>query len=238
MPEIDFKRTPVTLIVAGLALALEIVSNLDPERRDWYYNEMRLGVWYEIWNGELWRPFTTTLLHANFVHALFNIYMLYLFGSAVERWLGPFRALGLILLLGYISTLAEYVVGFYFLDMSQGARGLSGIVYGLFGLAWFARRNRPELWEVCDEGTVRVLMAWFFFCILATNFGWMRVANIAHGVGLLLGVLIALSIYRARQRWIWISLTAAITIGLLATLIAAPGHPGYEFAQRARALEG
>ena len=81
---------------------------------------------------------------------------------------------------------------------------------------------------VCDEQTVQLLIGWFFLCILLTHFGVMLVANIAHGAGFLFGVLYGLAIFDApRRRW-WLPLAIVLTTIVLSTLIACPGHMGYE----------
>jgi len=232
-PEINFNRTPVTLILATLVLALEVVCTLDPERRYMYVNGYRLGMWWWVWLGELWRPFTCALLHGNLIHALFNIYWLAIFGPTLENWLGSYKTLALIVLLAYISSLAQYMLGNWFVDLSEqhGLVGLSGVVYGMFGLLWVGGWHRAELRAICNEMVAQGMIAWFVFCIVATYLDWLRIANIAHGAGLVLGMLIGMAVFKPRQRWLWALAAALVSCLMLATLLAAPGHPGYEIAQ-------
>jgi hypothetical protein len=61
------------------------------------------------------------------------------------------------------------------------------------------------------------------------------VANIAHGAGLALGVLIGLAVFQTRRRWIWTTLAVAFSLIALATMIAAPGHPHYKWVKEHRA---
>ena len=138
-PDINFQRTPVTLILAAVAVALELACTFDDAqdggRRLAYYHDS-LGILPSIWAGELWRPFTTTLLHGGLLHAAFNCYWLVIFGSALENRFGPFRTLGLIVLLGYVSTLPQFIVSNYNTGPKEqiAVVGLSGVVYGLFGI--------------------------------------------------------------------------------------------------------
>jgi len=233
LPEISFRRTPVTLIVMAVGVALELVCTLDEPRRINYYNEW-LGILPCIWEGQLWRPFTTCLLHANFLHAAFNIYWLAIFTPVLEHRLGSYRTLGLIVLLGYVSMMPEYVIGSFHRNQPIMIVGLSGIMYGLFGLLWVGRRWHREFYMVCDDRVVQILLGWFVLCIFLTYLNVMPVANIAHGAGLLFGVLYGLAIFHARLRIRWMVPAVLATLLVLSTLIACPGHAGYEHVKKRR----
>jgi len=236
---IDFRRTPVTIILSGIIVALEVVCTLDPERRFYYYDGLKLGMLSTIWEGELWRPFTTTLLHANLLHAAFNVYWLWVFGQTLEPRFGSLRFSGLCVLLAYGSTLPQFLVTNYDVpvDAQVGCVGFSGVNYGLFGLLWVGRRWRPEFAEVCDAQTVRLMLAWFVLCVVLTHVDLMPVANMAHGAGLLFGVLYGLAAFDIRRRLRWSALAVAATLAVLATLVGFPGHNGYEAAKHNRAVQ-
>ncbi len=238
-PEINFKRTPVTLIIAAVAVALELVCTFEPARRDYYYVELKLGIFSSIWDGELWRPFTSTLLHGGLIHAAFNVYWLVIFGPALENRFGSWRTFGLIVLLGYMSMLPEFIVSNYNqpVDRQIPIVGLSGIIYGLFGMLWIGRRWRGELEAVCDDNTTRILGGWFVLCIVLSYLNIMPVANVAHGAGFVFGVLYGLVAFDARRRRRWTALAAVATALVLSTLIACPGHNGYEHVKRRRQVE-
>ena len=106
--------------------------------------------------------------------------------------------------------------------------GLSGVVYGMFGLVWIGRRWRPELNAVCSTQTAQILIGWFFFCILLTYTGHMMVANIAHGAGFIFGVLYGQAVFSRHRRRQWIILAVVVSLLVLSTLVACPGHFGYE----------
>ena len=230
-PEINFNRTPVTLILAALALALEVVCTLDPDRRDLYVNGFRLGMWWQVWTGQLWRPFTCVLLHGDLLHVLFNVYWLAVFGPAIENWLGSYKTLALIVLLAYVSSLGEYVLGFWLSGIHSSLVGLSGVVYGMFGLLWVGGWHRAELRDVCNEQVIQGMIAWFFFCMVMTYLEWMPIANIAHAAGLAQGMLIGMAIFKTKRRRVWVPAAALFAVLFLSTLIAAPGHAGYETAR-------
>ena len=106
--------------------------------------------------------------------------------------------------------------------------GLSGIVYGLFGLLWMGRRWHPSMNAVCDPQTSQILLGWFFVCIVLTYANIMPVANIAHGAGFGFGVLYAGALWSPRRRTLWLAAAGILTLLVLATLVACPGHAGFE----------
>lgn len=229
-PQLNFRRTPVTLIVAGVAVALEVVCTLDEARRGFYYMEMKMGLLSLIWSGEIWRPFTSALLHGSILHAAFNVYMTVLFGQVLESRLGPWRYLGVFVLLGYVSNLPQFLLTNLNtpLDGQAGCVGLSGILYGLFGILWVGRRWRPEFRAVCNNDTVRVLVFWFFFCIVLTQLNLMSIGNVAHGAGLVFGVIYGFAMFADKRRVLWTALAAVATVLVLGTMIACPGHGLYK----------
>ncbi|MBX7164906.1 MAG: rhomboid family intramembrane serine protease [Pirellulales bacterium] len=231
--KIDFRSTPVTLLVTAVALALEVVSTFDPspdmDRRFALQVDWRLVISWPIWEGEWWRPLTTTLLHGNLLHAGFNIYWMLVLGPIVEGRIGALRYAGLLLVLCYVPVLLDYLV------VMHPAVGLSGAVYGLFGMMWVGRRREPYWGVVVNDETVRVMMVWFFFCIAATYLGWMPVANVAHGWGLALGVLAGMVLIDTRRRPAWIGAFTLATVVPLIGLFWAPWHPGYRLVRYNRA---
>jgi membrane associated rhomboid family serine protease len=239
MLPIDFRRTPITLSFAMVIAALEIVCTLDYDRRFYYYNDLKLGILSTIWMGELWRPFTTTLLHGHWIHAAFNLYWLLVFGQVLKERLGSLRYLAVCVLLAYVSMMPEFIVLNYRADLhgQQMIVGFSGVIYGLFGLLWIGRRWRPEFSAVCNDDIVRLMLGWLVLCVGLTLTGIMPVANIAHGSGLLFGALYAMAAFAPQHRRRWAMLAGLATLVVLATLIGFPGHRGYEAVRQRRQLE-
>lgn len=227
MPELDFQRTPVTLALMGIAAALELTFTIQPDARVDFYNNW-LGILPYVWAGQPWRPLTSALMHGNLIHAAFNIYWLAVFGQALETRFGPWRTLAIVVLLAYASMMPEYVIGSYHRRRPVMIVGLSGVVYGLFGVVLIGRRWHNELRAVCDDPTVQILIGWFFLCIVLTQVGLMRVANIAHAAGFVFGMLYGLAIFDARRRAVWLAVAIPLSALVLATLVACPGHYGYE----------
>jgi len=133
-----------------------------------------------------WRLVTSALPHGGVVHLFFNLYWLWIFGTILEESRGPVKLLGAIILLAAGSMAAEWAV-------LNGGIGLSGVGYGLFGLLWALGRN-PRYAGMVDTNTVTLFVGWFFVCIVTTYTGAMRIANVAHGMGAVLGYLLGLAI--------------------------------------------
>ncbi|HLU53516.1 MAG TPA: rhomboid family intramembrane serine protease [Acidimicrobiia bacterium] len=93
--------------------------------------------------GQFWRIFTTTLLHASFTHILFNMWALYVLGPQVERGVGSKAFLALYLASAGMGGVAAQLLtpGIF------SAVGASGAVFGLFGV-WLnlAVRRRNTAW--------------------------------------------------------------------------------------------
>jgi membrane associated rhomboid family serine protease len=55
------------------------------------------------WHGEPWRLITSALPHVGWIHLIFNLSWMWVFGTLIEERLGPIRLLALILLLAAAS---------------------------------------------------------------------------------------------------------------------------------------
>jgi GlpG protein len=141
----------------------------------------------EFWMGQIWRPLSSCLLHGNILHLVFNLYWLWVFGAVIEEVFGSARMLLLVIFLAFGSSLAQYA-------FSGPGIGLSGVVYGLFGLLWALRRFDRRFIHALDDSTVHLLVGWFFLCIVATVANIMSVANVAHGSGAVLGAMLGYAI--------------------------------------------
>jgi membrane associated rhomboid family serine protease/TPR repeat protein len=158
-----------------------------------------------IRRGELWRLVTSIFPHNGILHLAFNIYWLWVFGTLVEEQFGHLKTAALILLLAVGPNALEF--GF-----SAGGIGLSGVGYGLFGLHWILCQHDKRFRDAIDRRTIEIFVAWFFFCIFTTLTGLMPVANIAHGVGALLGILTGFAIAQPDRR-------ATIAVGIAIILL-------------------
>lgn len=94
----------------------------------------RLAMWNRgVAAGEWWRMFTVVLLHANFMHILFNMWALWVLGPQIEREAGGARFLALYL----AAAAAGSALAFHLGSPGDVGVGASGAIFGLFGV-WLA----------------------------------------------------------------------------------------------------
>jgi membrane associated rhomboid family serine protease len=237
-PLTDLPRFP---IVGGTAL---LAAGVTAAYQGWLGPKVDISVIREgpaiIEKWELWRLVTPVLPHGGPLHLIFNVIWLWNLGAVVEETFGHARTLAIVLLLALGSCAAEYAL-FY------GGVGLSGVVYGLFGMLWVLDRRDERFRGAMDRGTALFMVGWFFLCIVTTAAGVMDVANVAHGVGAVLGALLGFAI-APRQRIVRILGAAALVLLVGASVAGALfGRPwvnvtkterGYELARLgARDLE-
>ena len=139
-----------------------------------------------IRQGQLWRLLTSSLPHANLFHLAFDVYWTWVFGTLIEDVFGHLRTFALFLLLAFVANGSEYA-------LLSGGIGLSGIGYGLFGLAWVLTERDSRFAGAVNPKTVQLFVVWFFICIGLTVAGY-PIGNVAHGVGCLTGALLGWTI--------------------------------------------
>ncbi len=132
--------------------------------------------------GEVWRIVTVTLVHANLIHLLVNMYALYLIGPLVERAWGSL-ALGLF----YVLTAAAASTASFIVSPNLSV-GASGAIFGLVGvLLAGARIHHPQFDRrarslVPQLGSIVFINLAFGFLFAGT------IDNAAHIGGLVAGI--------------------------------------------------
>jgi membrane associated rhomboid family serine protease len=180
----SLKFAPFYPVTAGLALAAGAISAM------WWTGHDVSGLIMDrsLWEGgQVWRGLSATLPHVNFLHLAFNLYWLWTFGTLVERVYGHLWCAAIYAFLALGSMLGDFAV----LD---GGVGLSGVGYGLWGLLMMLERHDPRFAGAVDARTNQTFAIWFLLCIVLTVTRIMPVANVAHGLGAVLGILLGLAI--------------------------------------------
>ena len=201
----------VTSIVSLIALSdpeLRLFSTLFLDRQD-------------IRNGELWRLFTVTLVHAPgdptpwfSLHLLLNMYALWIVGPIVESIWGK----RMLLLFYFLTAIAASTASF--LTSPGPAVGASGAIFGLVGVIFAGTRaHHPML----DRRARQIVPQLGFFIVINLAFGFLAggtIDNAAHIGGLVSGM--------------WLGFV--VPPGKVPTLRSAWQHPRGEAAQRSPIL--
>ncbi len=174
---------PITYGLIGMSAFVTLLSGFGDNSR---YVAVALisstsfGELDEILAGELWRLITPTFVHFDIYHMVFNLLWVWVCGGAIEKRRGWLAYLGLFVITASVSNLAQYFA------TGPAFGGMSGVVYAFLGYVWMQMRVNPVGYAgVMPKAVVPVMLIWFVAC-------WINlipnVANIAHTVGLIIGV--------------------------------------------------
>lgn len=178
-----YHRITATLI--ALSIIVAVVSKLGSDftfLRILFISQSSRGL-SEILHGQLWRLFTPIIIHFGIMHIVFNMLWLYQLGSAIEQRQNRKRMMILVIVISVLSNLAQ----FFWSGPIFG--GMSGVVYGLLGYVWAQGKFNPGASIGLNQSTTLMMLIWFIVC-------WMglvgNIANMAHTVGLLCGIVLGL----------------------------------------------
>ncbi|MDG9930084.1 MULTISPECIES: rhomboid family intramembrane serine protease [unclassified Pseudomonas] len=149
--------------------------------------------------GEWWRLFSPMLLHLNWLHLAMNGLWYWELGRRIEYRQGRLGLIGLTLLFGLLSNLAQFWFG-----GSGRFGGLSGVLYGLLGYCWIFQLLAPTPAYVLPRGVLGMMLIWLVVCLsgVIDTLGFGSIANAAHVGGLVAGCaagLIGGALARARR---------------------------------------
>jgi membrane associated rhomboid family serine protease len=200
-------------IIAACAL-LYVLQWVVPN--DWVYQNFAFATVYatpEYGVFEPWRMLTSAFLHSQsfILHIVLNMYMLWIFGQALEPLLGRIRFLAVYLLsaiggsVGYFLLTPGYIPG----QPLAGVVGASGAIFGLFGAMLVVQRHRggdtKQLWVlIAINGVIGFVVP--------------QIAWQAHLGGLITGALCAVVIAyapRGRRQGLLQAAGLTVVVGLL-----------------------
>lgn len=130
---------PATKAFIGLAVAFFVLTGFGRDVNGPFFQALVQSN-AAVAAGEWWRIFTPVLLHASFMHILFNMWALWVLGPQIEKGVGtmPFVAL----FMGAAGAGGAFAL--YLGGPNDFLVGASGAIFGLFGI-WFhwavRRRN-------------------------------------------------------------------------------------------------
>jgi membrane associated rhomboid family serine protease len=127
--------TPVTVALIVLNVGAFLVQNLVVGNPPASLENWGLLYGPLVESGEWWRIVTSGFLHSGLLHIGFNMFTLWIFGSNLERELGPVR-FGLAYLAGLLGGSMAVIV-FNFNSHSLGASGaVLGVAGALAAVLW------------------------------------------------------------------------------------------------------
>ncbi|MEZ4491210.1 MAG: rhomboid family intramembrane serine protease [Cyanobacteriota/Melainabacteria group bacterium] len=173
-------------------------------------------------NGEYWRIFTSCFIHIGIAHLLINMYVLWDYGSLVERLYGTRYYLILYLLSGLGGSCVSLL--FTPTMTSAGASGaIFGVVGGLFACFFNIRKRFPS------EFNRLVVRFFFLFVVLTVVLGaFAKLDNGAHFGGLAIGFLSGLFFFHERSsfwyrlRFLGIPIVGILIFGIYKVALTTP----------------
>ncbi|MBK7642474.1 MAG: rhomboid family intramembrane serine protease [Planctomycetes bacterium] len=174
------RATPATFTLCATAVVLSIAGWTSPGLEAFVLDQSAFG-------SEPWRLITAHLVHGNFLHLYFNLTCVWFLGRAIELRLSAAMLLGstIFLMLGGSAAMHAF---------DRGGIGISGVVYGMWAMLYTGSRGCYRLRGVLTPRINKIMVGWFFFCILATWQGWLPISNWGHGSGAVLGALAGFAI--------------------------------------------
>jgi len=112
-----------------IVYVLQLVEGGDRNGRGGEVWDKGALVGFQVADGEWWRLITSAFIHASIIHLLFNMLMLWWFGSALEALLGRARYLGIY----FVSVLGGAAGALLATQANQLTVGASGAVFGILG---------------------------------------------------------------------------------------------------------
>ena len=181
------------LLISNVAVFL--LTYFNPAMFDQLFGLVPKAVWSQYM---IWQPLTYMFLHGNFFHILFNMFVLWMFGSDLERTWGSREFLKYYLICGVGAGIFNIL---FQPNSTIPIIGASGAIYGLlmaFGLLfpnrmvyiWF-------LFPVKVKYMVIVMVAIeFFSSMTSTHSG---IAHLAHLGGMMIGFIYIKGILQGRS---------------------------------------
>ena len=169
-----------------------------------------------IYRGELWRLISPIFYHYGPFHIVFNMLWLVQLGRMIEMRYSTLTLAMIVVFSAIFSNVLQCVV-----PLSIGGSipflfnndtllisilgGMSGVIYALFGFIWFRILYDPNARMFLAQSTVIILIGYLFYCMVVPQIGGSfgdsgRVANWAHGGGMVIGLLLGLSPIGKRLR--------------------------------------
>ncbi len=135
--------------------------------------------------GEYWRFISTNFLHANILHIVVNVYVIYVFGRFFEQFLGVLGFVYLLLMSGIGSSLLTYIVSKRNNYLQNTITiGASGLFYGMLGAIIVLGLLYPDQYANMLQGNLMIIMLNIIITMITPSF-----SKTAHLGGMLGGMI-------------------------------------------------
>ncbi|BFM48187.1 rhomboid family intramembrane serine protease [Marinomonas sp. THO17] len=199
----QMRAAPLTLILLLMSVLVSVITELGSNLAvvSWFtispFQVVNGHLYFRtlsdvLSSGQWWRVFTPALLHFSMMHIVFNSLWVWEIGRKLEYLLGKWVWLFCILVTAVASNLLQYYFSGY-----PVFGGLSGVVYGLIGFAWLLPILLPRFPVMVNRTLMAFFMIWlaFGYTSLPEAIGLGRIANTAHTIGLLSGLVLCVCFY-------------------------------------------
>lgn len=174
----------IVYLVNNLLLANIIIDNVPGD-----YVITRYFALWPIGSGNfyLWQLVTYQFMHGNFMHILFNMFMLWMFGLEIENFWGSKKFLIYYLVCGVGAGLMQILLAPVFTGLAGPTVGASGAIYGvLIAFAMLFPDRYIFLWFLIPVKAKYLIV--FFIVLEFLSLGNMDlIARFAHLGGALVG---------------------------------------------------
>lgn len=196
-----YRRAPITYALLAISIATFVGEKFNGRVYEWLAfslvlitpdgGQEELGLTL-VQEGQVWRLLTPIFMHFGPWHIIFNMLGLASLGQRIEMAKGSVRTLLFVILTGVGSNLGQFTIS------GGGFGGMSGVLFAMAGYLWMKGQVAPGEGLGLDNRTAQIFFAWFLLGVFATQMSpqgdgmIFHMANMAHGVGLVLGLVLAL----------------------------------------------
>lgn len=143
---------------------------------------------HNLEQGRVWTLFTALFVHASVLHLFGNMLFLFVFGSTLEKTVGPHKLLAIFFIGGFVS----FILGLFFIPRGTGMLGASAAIFALAGCVMLVRPLKFSWLFLAPQGLVAIL---YFIYNLIVVYEKSRipgydpqVAYVAHVIGFVTGI--------------------------------------------------
>lgn len=140
---------------------------------------------------EYYRLLTSVFMHFGIHHITNNMLLLFILGDNMERALGSIKYLIFYLLCGIGANMVSMMAELQSSEQAVSA-GASGAIFGVIGGLFYAVTiNRGRLEDLSTKQLIIMIIFSLYFGFTSTG-----VDNVAHVAGLMIGIVLAVILYR------------------------------------------